>query len=209
MAAVLTGAPAWLKVGAMIGNSNNQIAASVPTDLNTSPLDAAVRGPSENRKEVMKRHILVAGLIAVLTASALAATAFASGSPYAAAACVPGVKKINGVNARTFCGPAKAAVKINGSTVSYKGGECSKGIGLFTVNIGTVVLGNLKNKPEYLGVTATAKVGVQSRQTVAVVHAGKSKSIVGTVTLKAGLKSGTFSGKVFGSSAVISGSFTC
>ena len=157
----------------------------------------------------MKRHILVAGLVAVLTATALAATAFASGSPRAAAACVPGVKKINGINARTFCGPAKATVKINGSAVSYKGGECSKNIGLFSINIGTVVLGNLKNKPEYLGVTATAKAGAQARQTVAVVHAGKSRSIIGTVTLKAGLKSGTFSGKVFGSSAVISGSFTC
>jgi hypothetical protein len=157
----------------------------------------------------MKRHILLAGLIAALTATALAATAFASSTPKAAAACVPGVKKINGVNARTFCGPAKATVKINGSTVSYKGGECSKSIGLFALNLGTVVLGNLKNKPEYLGVTATAKAGTQTRQTVAVVHAGKSKSIIGTVTLKAGLKSGTFSGKVFGSSAVISGSFTC
>jgi hypothetical protein len=157
----------------------------------------------------MKRHILVAGLIAALTATALAATAFAGSSPLSAAACVPGVKKINGVNARTFCGPAKATVKINGTTVSYRGGECSKSIGLFSLNIGTVVLGNLKNKPEYLGLTATAKPGAQTRQTVAVVHAGKSKSTIGTVTLKAGLKSGTFSGKVFGSSAVISGSFTC
>jgi hypothetical protein len=157
----------------------------------------------------MKRHILVAVLVAVATATSLAATALASGSPQSAAACVPGVKKINGVSARTFCGPAKAAVKINGSTVSYKGGECSKSIGLFAVNIGTVVLGNLKNKPEYLGVTATAKPGVQTRQTIAVVHAGKSRSIIGTVTLKVGLKGGTFSGKVFGSSAVISGSFSC
>jgi hypothetical protein len=157
----------------------------------------------------MKRHILVAVLVAAATATALAAAPFASGSPQAGAACVPGVKKINGVSARTFCGPAKATVKVNGSTVSYRGGECSKSIGLFALNIGTVVLGNLKNKPEYLGVTATAKPGVQTRQTVAVVHAGKSKSIIGTVTLKPGLKSGTFSGKVFGSSAVISGSFTC
>ena len=157
----------------------------------------------------MKRHILVTALIAALTATALAASAFAASSPHARAACVPGVKKIGGVNARTFCGPAKATVKINGATVSYKGGACSKSIGLFTVNIGTVVLGNLKNKPEYLGVTATAKPGVQTRQTVSVVHAGKGKSIIGTVTLKAGLKSGTFSGKVFGSSAAISGSFTC
>ena len=98
---------------------------------------------------------------------------------------------------------------MNGKTISYKGGECSKSIGLFTVNIGTVVLGTLKNKPEYFGVTAKAKAGVQSRQTVAIVHAGKTRSLIGTVTLKPGLRSGTFSGKAFGSSTVISGSFSC
>jgi hypothetical protein len=143
------------------------------------------------------------------TATALAATAFASGSSQSAAACVPGVKKINGVSARTFCGPAKATVKMNGKTISYGGGKCSKSLGLFSVNIGTVVLGNLRNKPEYLGVTASAEAGVQTRQGVSVVHAGRSQAIIGTVTIKAGLRAGTFSGKVFGSSKIISGSFTC
>jgi hypothetical protein len=144
-----------------------------------------------------------------LVVAALAAAAFGTASAKSAATCVAGVKKINGVSARTFCGPAKATVKLNGATVSYKGGQCSKSAGLLAVNIGTVVLGNLKNKPEYLGVAANAKAGVQDRQTIAIVHAGKSKSMIGTVTLKPGLRAGTFSGKVFGSSAVISGSFTC
>jgi hypothetical protein len=155
----------------------------------------------------MKRTIMLAALIAAGTATVLAATAFAS--VQSGAACVPGVKKIKGVSARTFCGPARATVKMDGKTISYKGGECSKSIGLFAVNIGTVVLGNLKNKPEYLGVTAKAKAGVQSRQGIAVVHADKSQAIIGTVTIKAGLRGGTFSGKGFGSSRVISGSFTC
>jgi hypothetical protein len=141
--------------------------------------------------------------------TATAATAFAAGSPQNAAACVPGVKKINGVPARTFCGPAKATVRMNGKTIAYRGGKCSKSLGLFSVNIGTVVLGNLRNKPEYFGMTASAKAGVQTRQGVSVVHAGKSRAIVGTVTIKAGLIAGTFSGKVFGSSRIISGSFTC
>jgi hypothetical protein len=157
----------------------------------------------------MKRSILFAGLVALCAGAALAANAFAAASPQAAAACTPGVHKVGGVNARTFCGPAKASVHLNGKTISYKGGECSKSIGLFSVNIGTVVLGNLKKKPEYFGVTAKAKAGVQAQQAVAVVHAGKSQAIIGTVTLKAGLKSGTFSGKVFGSPTKISGSFTC
>lgn len=157
----------------------------------------------------MKRAVAISTLIVACTSVMLIASVGASGAVRAADACVPGVKKINGASARTFCGPAKATVKMNGKKISYSGGECSKGAGLVALNIGTVVLGKLKNKPEYLGVAATAKAGAQARQTVAVVHAGISRSIIGTVTLKPGLKAGTFSGKVFGSSAVISGSFTC
>jgi hypothetical protein len=155
----------------------------------------------------MKRTI--AALAAVWTATIFSATVFASGAVASAASCVPGVKAINGVSARTFCGPAKATVKMNGKTISYTGGACSTNIGLFTVNIGTVVLGAPKNAPEYLGVTAKAKVGTQSRQTIAVVHVGKSQAIIGNVTIKAGLKQGTFAGKAFGSTEIISGSFAC
>jgi hypothetical protein len=156
---------------------------------------------------IVKRTI--ATLAAVWTATILSATVFASGAVAGATTCVPGVKTINGVSARTFCGPAKATVRVNGKTISYAGGACSTSIGLFTVNIGTVVLGTLKNAREYVGVTAKAKAGTQSRQTIAVVHAGKSQGIIGTVTLKAGLKQGTFAGKAFGSTEMISGSFTC
>jgi hypothetical protein len=77
------------------------------------------------------------------------------------------------------------------------------------VNIGTVVLGTVKNAPEYFGVTAKAKPGSQSRQTIAIVHAGASRAVIGTVTLKPGLRGGSFSGRAFGSKATISGSFTC
>ena len=83
------------------------------------------------------------------------------------------------------------------------------GTGLFSANIGTVVLGTVKNAPEYFGVTAKAKAGTLSRQTIAVVHAGASHAVVGTVTLKPGLSGGTFTGRAFGSKATISGSFTC
>jgi hypothetical protein len=155
----------------------------------------------------MKRTIVA--LAAVWTATTLSATVFSSGAVASTAACVPGVKAINGLSARTFCGPAKATVKINGKSITYTGGACSTSIGLFTVNIGTVVLGTLKNAPEYVGVTAKAKVGAQSRQTIAVVHAGKSQAIIGTVTISAGMKQGTFAGKTFGSTESISGSFTC
>lgn len=143
---------------------------------------------------------------AVVVATALARTAPAAGK---VATCTLGTKKIGGAPARTFCGPAKAAVKLNGKTISYKGGSCSTSIGLFSVNIGTVVLGTVESAPDYFGVTAKAKAGSQSRQTIAVVHAGASHGVIGTVTLKPGLRGGTFSGKAFGSKATISGSFTC
>jgi hypothetical protein len=142
--------------------------------------------------------------------AALAAAAFATMSTQSvASSCVAGVKKINGVPARTFCGPATASVKLGGSSIAYKQGACSKSAVGFTINIGTVVLGNLKKKPEYFGITVQGTAGAHANSGVAVVHAGKSYAVLGTVTLKAGLKSGTFSGKVFGSPTKITGSFSC
>lgn len=153
----------------------------------------------------MKRLLVIAGMG---TALILAASAFAT--PQHAAACVPGVKKINGFNARTFCGPAKATLRINGRTVVYKGGQCSKSFVGFEVNIGTVVIGNLKKKPEYFGLVAKPKAGTSGDGTLAVNHAGKGAAVLkATITLKPGLKSGTFSGKVFGEPTPITGSFTC
>jgi len=147
----------------------------------------------------------------VCAAAALLATAVAGGARAAGrvATCTPGTKAIAGVPARTFCGPAKATVTLNGKTVSYKGGSCSTSIGLFSVNIGTVVLGPVKNAPEYFGVTATAKPRSQARQTIALVHAAGHHAVIGSVTLKPGLKSGTFTGKEFGAKTSISGTFTC
>ena len=145
-----------------------------------------------------------------IAAATLALTASAFAAPMHVSSCVAGVKQINGVSARTFCGPAKATIHINGKTVFYKGGQCSKSSFGWSINIGTVVLGNLAKKPEYFGVTAQSKAGTQSNGTVAVVHAGKGLAVTGsTITLKAGLRSGTFSGKVFGAPTRVTGSFTC
>jgi hypothetical protein len=153
----------------------------------------------------MKRVMAIVGATAALV---LAASALAS--PQHASSCVAGVKKINGVSARTFCGPAKATVHVNGKTVLYKGGECSKSSFGWSINIGTVVLGSLSKKPEYFGITAESKAGTQANGAVAVVHGGKSLAVTGsTITLKPGLKSGSFSGKVFGAPTRVTGSFTC
>jgi hypothetical protein len=147
-------------------------------------------------------------LIGVAVA-ALAAAALGTASAHSAAACTAGVTKVGGSPARTFCGPAKATVKIGAATVAYKQGICSRSSAGFTINLGTVVLGNAKNKPEYFGITVKASPGTHANSAVAVVHAHKSYAVLGTVTLKAGLKSGTFSGKAFGSPTKITGSFSC
>jgi hypothetical protein len=129
----------------------------------------------------------------------------------AAAACKEGVGKFGGASARTFCGPAKAKVRIGGVTVSYAGGECSKSAFGWSINIGTVVLGTTsKPKPEYFGITVTkAAAGTYANQGVAVVHAGVTRSVLGTVVLKSGVRSGTFSGRVFGTRTTLTGSFSC
>ena len=151
-------------------------------------------------------RVAVVCAIAVAVASVLACAARAGGN---VATCAPGVKTVDGASARTFCGPAKATVRLNGKTITYRGGSCSTSVGLFSLNLGTVVLSSVTNAPEYFGVTAKAKAGTQSRQTIAVVHAGKSQGVIGTVTLEPGLRSGSFSGKAFGSTATVSGSFSC
>jgi hypothetical protein len=148
-------------------------------------------------------------IIGVAVAALAAAALGTSSAQSAAASCVAGVKQLNGVPARTFCGPAKATVKLGSTSVAYKQGSCSRSAAGFTINIGTVVLGNLKKKPEYFGITVKATAGAHANSGVAVVHAGKSYAVLGTVTLKAGLKSGTFSGKVFGSPTKIAGTFSC
>jgi hypothetical protein len=144
-----------------------------------------------------------------LAVAGLAAAAFGAGSAQSAASCTAGVIKVGSAPARVFCGPATAKVKIGGTTVAYRQGMCSRSSAGFTINIGTVVLGNAKKKPEYFGTTVKATPGAHANGAVAVVHANKSYAVLGTVTLKAGLKSGTFSGKSFGSPTKISGSFHC
>ena len=91
-------------------------------------------------------------------AAGLASGAHARGT---AATCAPGVKTIAGASARTFCGPAKATVKLNGKTISYKDGTCSTSLGLSGDGRSTGL------RPGRAGVTAAPHrrtKGSQSRQ---------------------------------------------
>jgi hypothetical protein len=149
-------------------------------------------------------------VVGVTDAAVLAFVGSVAASSGRDAGCVAGMTKVAGVQARTFCGPARATVHLNGKTVIFEGGQCSTGPAGWTVNIGTVVLGTVKAPPEYFGVTAKAKAGSHANQAVALDHAGKGYAITqNTVTLKPGIRSGTFTGTAFGSSSPVTGTFSC
>jgi hypothetical protein len=137
------------------------------------------------------------------------------------AGCTQGVHPYGGVNARTFCGPAKATVVLGGKTIHYAGGNCERGAAYLSLNIGTVVLGTTtKPKPEYLGLlvgkaplvggTPATHDGTYKPQALALDHAGKGYAILtASVKLTGGRTRGSFTGKVFGTNAPIQGTFAC
>ena len=94
---------------------------------------------------IMRVHALI-----VVSALAIAAavTAAAAAAP-TRASCTPGQSTIDGNSAMTFCGPAKATVRVNGKTYALKGGSCLKTGKYVNVNIGTVVLGAKSQKLPY------------------------------------------------------------
>ena len=136
-------------------------------------------------------------------------------------ACTAGVHKFGDVQARTFCGPAKATVVFGGKTIGFSGGVCERGPAYVAVNIGTVVLGQTKKrKPEYFGLivgkapiiggTPASRDGTYKAQAVTFAHAGKGVAVFsGMVTLAGGRKRGTFTGKTFGDNKPVKGTFTC
>jgi hypothetical protein len=155
--------------------------------------------------KVLVRAALVCGV----AFAALSAVTHAS----ARVACTPGVVKKGGVTYRTFCGPAHATIKYGGKTYSFKGGSCgitSLGWGL---NIGTAALGNAKPKYDYFGVAVIGKKkpGTYKHQTVAWSFSNGTRGALrgATVTLKSGLKSGSFVGTVMGAGGPASGTFSC
>lgn len=181
---------------------------------------------------------LVPGIVIAVTL-ALAATVL--GEPIASAAlsvrggtsaagttsCVPGVKKVDGGLARTFCGSARATVVVNRTTRTFTGGQCELHPSYVVVNIGTAGAG----KKPYFGLLmgkhpaataadpVVAKDGVYTRGLVTAKGPGFSLSLYNDPTLKivltSGRRRGTFSAKrpastIFGTPAqTISGRFSC
>src|SRR5205085_1798103 len=172
----------------------------------SAPIVDEVRGGDRVARIARVRLRVI--VVAALAAAALFAAA-ASGRP-GSAACTPGVKSSGSVTYRTFCGPAHATAKVGGKTFTFSGGTCAKLGGIFTVNLGTISLGAPKPKYPYFGLNVSPpQAGAHAGQLVAFSVPGKRYSLLhATVTLKAGLRGGTFSGAVF-SGGTASGSFSC
>jgi hypothetical protein len=127
-----------------------------------------------------------------------------------APSCTIGVRTVGGATVRTFCGPAKATARTGGTTFTFSGGQCAVSQGYFTVNIGSITLPPHKAKFSYLGIDVKpARAGAHRNQIVSWQVPGKGYSILGaTVTVGAGLKSGTFAGRLT-SGGTATGSFGC
>lgn len=137
--------------------------------------------------------------------------------------CTAGVVSFGGVQARVFCGAAKATVKIGGKTLSFKGGNCERTSKYLTVNVGTVVLGTTtKKKPDYFGLDVGAYPGSTAKPAghdgsytggvLAIVSGGKSYLLRGDTakfTLSGGRTKGTFSAAGLLGSGAATGSFSC
>jgi hypothetical protein len=164
----------------------------------------------------------VALLIVFAALSALAAGSVASGAP---ASCTPGVTKVNGQNARVFCGPAKATVHYGSKVFTFSQGDCEKTSQYVAVNIGTVVLGTTtKPKPNYFGLVVGKVLGSSDKPAshdgtytggvLALDYGGKGYLTRGDtmkITLAGGRSRGTFTAQtLFANPPVkVTGSFSC
>ncbi len=172
------------------------------------------------------------------TTTASGSTTPASGAtttaaPTGSGKCKAGLGTVAGVQSRTFCGPATATVTVASAPLTFAGGQCQSGSGYLTVNIGTVVLGALKDpsqKPAYFGLVAGdlskapggAGVSVSENspaitgdgaypgQPLITGNSGATAIVLktSTLTLSDGQKKGTFTGTGLDGAAV-TGSFSC
>ena len=162
------------------------------------------------------------GIALLLTALALASVGGRAGAGTTASACTPGIITYGGAQARAFCGPAKATVKVGTKILKFSQGECLKSTDYVSVNIGTVVLGqSSKPKPNYFGMNIgrvagstdkpARKDGKYKGGVLALEYGGKGYLTRGDLivtTLSGGRSKGVFTTKTFDGKP-ISGTFTC
>ena len=156
--------------------------------------------------------VVVAAIAAVMGTTLLAGPAGASG------ACNAGTHPYGSGQARTFCGPASATVKLGTHTTVLKPGECAHTTTGFTINVGTILLGiTSPTAPNYFGITLgppayptpASKDGTYTQGALAFVIGHKHYAILSpTITLTGNRTKGTFSGQLL-TGGTASGSFNC
>ncbi len=162
----------------------------------------------------------------------IAVPALAGGNAQArTAACSAGVKTIRGFQAQVFCGPAKATVVVNQRRVTVRNGMCERHPTYFLANIGTVVTGFGKKRPElpYFGLImgrspaylepVVNKPGTYHKGLITVnvpgLHVDLHDESDLTIVLGPGMRGGRFSATkpasaIYGTPKVtVTGSFTC
>ncbi len=56
------------------------------------------------------------------------------------ATCTPGIRKVEGVRLKVFCGPARARLRFQGRTYGFRNGSCRKTARSLTINVGVETL---------------------------------------------------------------------
>jgi hypothetical protein len=156
---------------------------------------------------MIRRLIVIAGVC--LAASAAAGTARAQDTSARARACSAGATTVGGLVKRTFCGGAKAVVRVAGKTLTLTQGQCVATPKYLSVNIGALYLGRTtKSKPNYFGLDVgrvpgtnalpAGKDGTYKSGIDFTVNYGNASYLIlggATVTLKGNRSQGTISGK--------------
>lgn len=153
-------------------------------------------------------------LLRAVAASAAAVAALAA-SPQAAAPC--GVQQVGTATVQTWCGPAKATVSWAGKTLKIGGGRCEltkvSGLAMFTVNVGRYTIPRATPKFTSFSAGGTdTKPGTYGSWLVSFQTPGKQwtlRSSTTRVTIAAGARKGTFSGKLYEGGRLAKGSWTC
>jgi hypothetical protein len=154
----------------------------------------------------------------VVLAVLAGAVALSAGAPASTVrtACTPKAVSVRGNPGLVQCGPATATVTFKGKTIRYSGGTCTTVGPSFSLYIGTKVTGGASPHLFYLsldkrpGTTYTPQTAVVGIQLDYVSYHLQT----GTLTVKHGLRSGTFKGQFMKFPATklagpASGSFRC
>jgi hypothetical protein len=167
------------------------------------------------------RHRRPLGAAAVTLLAVLGVLVVPTSGDAGAHACKAGVRKVDGVSAETFCGPATATVRVDGKTFTFTQGNCVKTANYVSVNVGVLVLAQkARRQPNYFGLDigripgsgsppARKDGSYRSGTVLTVEYANTSYDVLaGVATLKGNRSRGTVHGKTLGGQT-LSGTFAC